>query len=82
MDAMQRFARFELYHEDLTTRFTTLECEYRPENAYVDESGLCSYDMGYVVDGNDAWNLDLLYYVEDQVYYLVGYEIVLGSMGG
>lgn len=82
MDAMRRFGRFELYHEDLTTRFTTLECEYRPENAYVDESGLCSYDMGYVADGNDAWSLDLLYYVEDEVYYLVGYEMVLGSMGG
>ena len=48
----------------------------------MDESGVCSYDMGYVVDGYDAWSVDMLYYVKDNLYYLIGYSYVLGSTGG
>lgn len=83
MDAMRRFARFELCRsEEENRRFRDLSCEYRPENVYVDESGVCSYDMGYVVNGNEAWGVDMLYYYEDGLYYLIGYSYVLGNTGG
>ena len=76
-------ARFEIFrNREADEIFKTLECEYRPENTYVDESGVCSYDMGYVVDGYDAWSVDMLYYVKDAQYYLIGYQYVLGSTGG
>ncbi len=81
MEALRQFARFERYNDDLK-RFQTLESEYRPENTYVNEEGWCSYDMGQVIEGNDVWSIDMLYYVENGTYYLMGYSIVVGSMGG
>ncbi|MBQ5959659.1 MAG: hypothetical protein IJL53_03225 [Firmicutes bacterium] len=81
MEKMRSFGRLELYHGDLE-QFQTLECEYRPENIYVEESGFCSYDMGKVIDGNDVWYISMLYYVENEVYYLMGFDLVVGSMGG
>lgn len=78
---MRRFARFEIYHSGLE-RFAALETEYRPENAYVDASGICSYDMGSVQEGYEVWSVDMMYYVRDGVYYLIGYSTVLGSAGG
>ena len=60
MDAMRRFARFELYRSEREDEiFRELECEYRPENSYVDDSGVCSYDMGSVITGNESWGVDL-----------------------
>ena len=83
MEQMRRFGRMELYRSpEEDERFRDLECEYRPENTYVDKSGICSYDMGYVAYGNDAWSVDMLYYVKDGLYYLIGYHYVVGSLGG
>lgn len=83
LEQMRRLARFEIFrNREAEEVFKALECEYRPENTYVDESGVCSYDMGYVVDGYDAWSVDMLYYVKDNLYYLIGYSYVLGSTGG
>ncbi|MBR7011245.1 MAG: hypothetical protein IKI02_10125 [Oscillospiraceae bacterium] len=83
LEQLRRMARFEIFrNREADEIFKTLECEYRPENTYVDESGVCSYDMGYVVDGYDAWSVDMLYYVKDAQYYLIGYHYVLGSTGG
>lgn len=83
LEQMRRMARFEIYRSrEGDERFKALECEYRPENTYVDESGVCSYDMGYVVDGYDAWSVDMLYYFKDGLYYLIGYSYVVGSTGG
>ena len=83
MEQMQRFGRMELYRSpEEDEHFRELECEYRPENTYVNSDGICSYDMGYVVDGYDAWSVDMLYYVKDNLYYLIGYHYVLGSTGG
>ena len=83
LEQLRRMARFEIFrNREAEEIFKTLECEYRPENTYVDESGVCSYDMGYVVDGYDAWSVDMLYYVKDNLYYLIGYSYVLGSTGG
>ena len=83
MEQMQRFGRFELYRStEEDEKFRDLECEYRPENTYVDPSGICSYDMGYVVEGYDAWSVDMMYYVRDGLYYLLGYSYAVGSVGG
>lgn len=83
MEQMQRFGRFELYRStEEDEKFRDLECEYRPENTYVDPSGICSYDMGYVVEGYDAWSVDMMYYVRDGLYYLIGYSYAVGSVGG
>ena len=81
MKLMRKFTRFELYNGGLE-RFAALETEYRPENTYVDSSGICSYDMGSVVEGYEAWSVDMMYYVRDGVYYLIGYSTALGSTGG
>lgn len=81
MDMLRSYGRFELYNKDLH-RFKDLECEYRPENVYVDESGLCSYDMGTMIEGNDVWYISMDYFVEDATYYLIGFSLVVGSMGG
>jgi len=81
MEQLRKFARFELYNNDLK-HYQNLESEYRPENSYVNEAGWCSYDMGQVVEGNDVWSIDMLYYVENETYYLMGYSLTLGSLGG
>ena len=81
MDMLRSYARFEMYNQDLH-RFRDIECEYRPENVYVDESGICSYDMGTQIEGNDVWYIDMEYYVEDATYYLICFSLVVGSMGG
>ena len=78
---LHKFGRFELYTRDLD-RFAALETEYRPENTYVDASGICSYDMGSVHEGYEAWDIDMMYYVRDGVYYLIGYSTALGTVGG
>ena len=83
MEQMQRFGRMELYRSsEEDEKFRNLECEYRPENSYVDESGVCSYDMGYVITGNESWSVDMMYYFEDGLYYLIGYSYVVGGVGG
>ena len=81
MEQLRKFARFERYNNDLK-HYQNLESEYRPENSYVNEAGWCSYDMGQVVEGNDVWSIDMLYYVESETYYLMGYSLTLGSLGG
>lgn len=81
LDQLRKFARFELFHSDLE-HFQTLECEYRPENTYVDESGICSYQMGSLIDDGSSWWIDMLYYVENEVYYLIGFSVAVGGVGG
>ncbi len=81
MEAMRKYARFELYNDDLK-RFQSLECEYRPENTYVNEYGWCSYDMGYLIQDGSSWGIDMLYYVENETYYLMGFSVVVGGTGG
>lgn len=81
MEQLRKYARFERYNNDLK-HYQNLESEYRPENSYVNEAGWCSYDMGQVVEGNDVWSIDMLYYVENETYYLMGYSLTLGSLGG
>ena len=80
LQMMRRFARFEF--NDNLKRFATLECEYRPENTFVGEDGICSYDLGKVTEDNDVWEISMLYYVKDSVYYLIGYQLAIGSIGG
>ena len=63
-------------------RFNALACEYRPENVHIYENGICSLDMGFVADGNTRYGLDMLYYVEDEVYYLLGFGSSAGMVAG
>lgn len=81
IEQMKRLGRFELYHEELQV-FEELECEYSPENVTVRDNGVCSYDMGKVIKDNEMWMIEMIYYVEDQIYYLAGYDITVGNMGG
>lgn len=83
MDIMRRYGRYELYRspeEDAV--FKDLECEYSPENTYVQANGVNSYDMGSVIDGYSSWSADMLYYVRDGLYYLIGYSYAVGGTGG
>ena len=81
MEQLRKYARFELYNNDLL-HFQTLECEYRPENTFVNEAGWCSYDMGYLIEDGSSWGIDMLYYVENETYYLMGFSTVVGGVGG
>lgn len=80
LQMMRRFARFEF--NDNLKRFGTLECEYRPENTFVGEDGICSYDLGKITEGSDVWEISMLYYVKDSTYYLIGFQTSIGSIGG
>ena len=84
MAQIRQAARFEgRYRRDRQAEiFKRLECEYLPENTNVNANGICAYDMGKVVDGYDVWYVTMLYYVRDGLYYLIGYEFSIGSVGG
>ena len=81
LDLLHEYSRLELYSGD-QNRFQTLECEYRPEKTNVNLNGICSYDLGPYIEGTDAWSIDMMYYVKDAVYYLIGYSFAVGSTGG
>ena len=78
---IRSYVTFQQYNNDLKV-FKELECEFKPENINVGENGICSYDMGDVVKGSDVWMLDLDYYYKDGKYYIICYEICLGTAGG
>ncbi|MBQ4290548.1 MAG: hypothetical protein II719_05065, partial [Clostridia bacterium] len=44
---LQKYARFEYYNNDYHW-FKDLQAEYRPENTYIGEDGVCSYDIGNI----------------------------------
>lgn len=63
--------------------FKTLELEYRPENSQPGRNGnIYSYYMGSLIDGHSTWSIDMLYYVENEVYYLIGFDYAVGGVGG
>ena len=81
LEMLRSDAAFDLSARNLD-RFRELECEYSPEKVYVGSDGICSFDLGSVVEDNDVWEVTMLYCVRDEVYYLIGYSYVLGSLGG
>lgn len=62
--------------------FNQYECEYKPENIYVNPNGICGYDMGSVVNGGEEVYASMLYYVKDGQYYLIDYDYMVGYLGG
>ena len=49
-------------YEDFA-RFKGMECEYRPEKVYIDETGVCDLDLGTVIDDGSSWGIGMLYRV-------------------
>lgn len=83
IEKMRRYGRMELSNTaDTTEIFRDLQCEYRPENTFVGSTGLCGYPMGTVEFESDVWSVDMIYYVKDAEYYLIGYSYLVGSLGG
>ena len=84
-DALEQFrsyGRGDQFNQDLK-RFHELEAEYHPENAEAGRNGgIFSYDIGSFVEDRDVWGIDMLYYVETEVYYLVDFSVWCGSTGG
>ena len=83
--ALERMRRFADLREDSgdLAHFKTLELEYRPENSQPGRNGnIYSYNMGSLIDGHSTWSIDMLYYVENEVYYLIGFDCAVGGVGG
>lgn len=59
-----------------------LSCEYQPENVYVNQRGYCVIRLGSYPDGNNVWEVDMIYYVRNDTYYLAGFDMTVGAMGG
>ena len=82
LEQFRRYARGEGINNDLH-RFKNLEAEYHPENAEPGRNGgIFSYDVGSFTEDHDVWGIDMLYYVKDEVYYLVDFSVWCGSTGG
>ena len=82
LERMRRFADLREESGDLA-HFKTLELEYRPENSQPGRNGnIYSYYMGSLIDGHSTWSIDMLYYVENEVYYLIGFDYAVGGVGG
>ena len=82
LERMRRFADLQEDYDDLA-HFKSLELEYRPENSQPGRNGnLYRYEMGSLIDGNSTWSIDMLYYVENEVYYLIGFDYAVGGVGG
>ena len=59
-------------------QFKNMEAEYHPENTEAGRNGgIFCYDVGiFKEEGDrDAWELDIIYYVKDGVYYLIDYAV-------
>ena len=84
-DALEQFrsyGRGEKFNQDLK-RFHDLEAEYHPENAEAGRNGgVFLYDVGSYVEDRDVWGVEMLYYVENEVYYLVDYSVWCGTASG
>ncbi len=78
---IRKFAEFG-YNRNNYSRYSELQTEYKPENTNVGINGICSYELGQVIQGNDVWIIDMNYYVENERYYLICFSEVLGSLGG
>ncbi|MBQ1677916.1 MAG: hypothetical protein II062_00090 [Oscillospiraceae bacterium] len=82
LERMRRMADLREESGDLA-HFKTLELEYRPENSQPGRNGnIYSYYMGSLIDGHSTWSIDMLYYVENEVYYLIGFDYAVGGVGG
>ena len=82
LERMRRMADLREDYDDLA-HFKTLELEYRPENSQPGRNGnIYSYYMGSLIDGHSTWSIDMLYYVENEVYYLIGFDYAVGGVGG
>lgn len=82
LEQFRRYARGEGINNDLH-RFKNLEAEYHPENGEPGRNGgIFSYDVGSFTEDHDVWGIDMLYYVKDEVYYLVDFSVWCGSTGG
>ena len=82
LERMRRIADLREESGDLA-HFKTLELEYRPENSQPGRNGgIYCYDMGSLIDGHSTWSIDMLYYVENEVYYLIGFDYAVGGVGG
>ncbi len=82
LERTRRFADLREESGDLA-HFKTLELEYRPENSQPGRNGnIYSYYMGSLIDGHSTWSIDMLYYVENEVYYLIGFDYAVGGVGG
>lgn len=82
LEQFRRYAKGEGINNDLR-RFKDLEAEYHPENAEPGRNGgIFSYDVGSFTEDRDVWGIDMLYYVQDEIYYLVDYSVWCGSTGG
>lgn len=81
MKLLEKGPASDLDQRDLE-RFRGLECEYSPEKIHVNDDGICSFELGSVVEDNDVWEVNMLYCVRNEVYYLIGYSYALGSLGG
>jgi hypothetical protein len=82
LERMQRFADLREESGDLA-HFKTLELEYRPENSQPGRNGnIYRYYMGSLIDDHSTWSIDMLYYVENEVYYLIGFDYAVGGVGG
>ena len=78
---LREYATMKRFNEDLAV-FKDLSTEFKPENITVRDDGTCTYDMGNVDRGNDVYMLDLDYYYDNGRYYIIGYDICVGSKGG
>ena len=82
LEQFRSYARGEGANKDLR-RFKDLEADYHPENSEPGRNGgIFSYDIGSFTEDHDVWGIDMLYYVKDEVYYLVDYSVWCGSTGG
>lgn len=82
LERMRRMADLREDFDDLA-HFKSLELEYRPENSQPGRNGnIYSYEMGSLIDGNSTWSIDMLYYVENEVYYLICFDLAVGGVGG
>lgn len=85
--ALEKLMQKLTYSDEQTqndfSHFRTLECEYGPENSYEGKNGsVYDYVMGSVVADRSTWSISMMYYVEDAVYYLVGFDWSVGGVGG
>ena len=82
LEQFRRYARGESFSNDLL-RFNSLEVDYHPENTEPGRNGgIFMYDIGSFTEDRDVWSVGMLYYVRDEVYYLVDYSVWCGSTGG
>ena len=82
LEKLRDYANMNAERADLA-HFKTLEAEYRPENSEPGRNGgIYDYTIGSVIEDHSTWSLSMLYYVDGETYYLVGYDYSVGGVGG